>query len=156
VNLAPCKKCGTPQKKQIFKCIACGKILPNASKTDLAIYGFLIYLTIGMLFTVWPENTPSKKLKNISPESKIAEYAGIPWTEEQYPESFKKWDSDTIEKINSMLRPAALKAAEDPACDKVEIVEMSLSRSAPPESITYYIDCLNGNRLYVSSETLNK
>ncbi|WP_156496274.1 hypothetical protein [Eikenella sp. NML03-A-027] len=87
----------------------------------------------------------------VSPESKIA--AGIldfKYTQKDYPKLYQRWGKAGVAKINELLPQAALLVANESTCDRVEIVEVSDSKSKPRSQIVFFADCANGKRFYVS------
>ena len=93
----------------------------------------------------------SSQSPTISPESKIA--AGIldfKYTQKDYPKLYQRWGRAGVAKINELLPQAALLVASESTCDRVEIVEVSDSKSKPRSQIVFFADCANGKRFYVS------
>jgi hypothetical protein len=72
MELTPCKKCGYQQKKRAYKCISCGKLIPNASKSEWGLYIFLAYITLGMIITVWPQKTAQNLTRKVLQPSNAA------------------------------------------------------------------------------------
>jgi len=85
---------------------------------------------------------------------KIASHAVIPITQKGYPKLYSAWGAAGIKKINSLMQPAAEKAARSPECDKVDLVEISQQRSTPGGKIVFFVDCANGKRFYIEDSDL--
>lgn len=86
--------------------------------------------------------------------AKISTHAISPITEKSYPKTFRKWGAQNIKKVNNLLRPAALVAAKSDTCDKIDYVDLSDSRSTPPDTIVFFVDCLNNQRFYISEQDI--
>lgn len=84
----------------------------------------------------------------------IAEGAVMPITQKSWPKTCAAWGEAGIERINSLMQPAAEIVASSPGCDRLEILSLSESRSFPPDTIVFYADCANGNRFYISESEI--
>ena len=87
-------------------------------------------------------------------DAPIAPGAVSPMTKDAYPKTFSKWGAAGMKKINGLAQKAAEHAARSPECDRVDIVDLSDSRSVPGKSIVFFVDCANGKRFYVSDSDL--
>lgn len=76
--------------------------------------------------------------------------AVAPLTKEHYPKAFAIWGAAGFARINKAMEGAAVAAAKNPKCNKVEMVSYSDARSAPPNDIVVFVDCLNNERLYLT------
>ena len=85
---------------------------------------------------------------------KIASHAVIPITQKSYPKLYAAWGAVGVNKINSLISPAAEKAAASNECDKVDLVEVSQNRSTPGGKIVFFVDCANGKRFYIEGSDL--
>ena len=85
-------------------------------------------------------------------EDKISPHAVYPVKADSYPELAKKVGADGIDQINAMMQPAALKVAESPRCDKVEVVGVSDRTRA--NDFVLYVDCANMERYYINQSDL--
>lgn len=90
----------------------------------------------------------------VSANPKIASHAVIPITQKSYPKLYAAWGASGIRKINSLMLPAAEKVAASSECDKVDLVEISQSRSTPGGKIVFFVDCANGKRFYIEDSDL--
>lgn len=81
---------------------------------------------------------------------KISSYAVTKITQNGYPKLYAQWGGDWVNKINSMTPKAAEVIAQNPSCDKVDLVDISTERSVARKKIVFYGDCINGQRFYVS------
>lgn len=90
----------------------------------------------------------------ISANPKISSNAVIPITQKNYPKLYSAWGESGIKKINSLMLPAAEKVAASSECDKVELVEISKSRSTPGGKIVFFVDCTNEKRFYIEDSDL--
>lgn len=84
----------------------------------------------------------------------IAEGAVMPITQKSWPKTCAAWGDAGIERINSLMQPAAEILASSPGCDRLEILSLSEIRSSPPDTIVFYADCANGKRFYISEEDI--
>jgi hypothetical protein len=85
---------------------------------------------------------------------KIASHAVIPITQNSYPKLYAAWGESGIKKINSLMLPAAEKIASSSECDRVDLVEISKSRSTPGGKIVFFVDCVNRKRFYIEDSDL--
>ncbi len=92
-----------------------------------------------------PINTPD-------PESRINEYALMEMTSKSFPKMYSRLGKKAFERANSLIKPAALKALENPNCDRVDTV--SFSEKSTQKSIRYFVDCQNGQRVLLSEADL--
>lgn len=94
MSLLPCKKCGCQQKKRAYKCIACGKILPNSSRKEKILYGFLVYITLGMLMSFGQDHstnaqTPQPQVMPSAKTQKTLEYLkSLKWVKDAIHQDF--------------------------------------------------------------------
>lgn len=86
--------------------------------------------------------------------ARIAPHAVIPVTKKSYPELYAAWGADGVRQINELMPLAAKKAAASPDCDKVDLVEISQSRSTPGKNIVFFVDCENRKRFYIGQSDL--
>jgi hypothetical protein len=87
-------------------------------------------------------------------DPKIGPYAVVPITQKGYPKLYADWGAAGVQRINALMPKAAQKAAASPECDKVDIVEISQTRSAPGKQIVFFVDCANRKRFYISDAEL--
>jgi len=85
---------------------------------------------------------------------KIAPHAVIPITQKSYPKLYAAWGAAGVKRINDLMPKAAQKAAASPECDKVDLVELSQSRSTPGKKIVFFVDCVNTKRFYIEESEL--
>lgn len=113
----------------------------------IAILLFLIFLNL-----ISRENTTPQAHHQV--EGEIADGAIIQINEKNYPEIYKKWGETGVSKINALIKPAAENIVKSENCNKLLNIDLSPSRSTPPETIVYFADCENGKRFYVSNKDL--
>jgi hypothetical protein len=77
-----------------------------------------------------------------------------PMDRKTYPKAFATWGAAGVKKIDTLRKQAALKAAQSSECDKVDISELSSTRSSPPDNIVILTDCANGKRFYFNAADL--
>ena len=83
--------------------------------------------------------------------SKIAQgILDFRYTRQAYPKLYQRWGAAGVARINELIPKAALLVANEPSCDKVEMVEVSDARSKPRNHIVFFADCTNGKRFFVS------
>lgn len=78
-----------------------------------------------------------------------------PYTKAGFPKTFAKWGTAGVKKIDKYRVLAAKAAATSDRCDRVDVAELSDSRSSPPANIVIFVDCANGERFYLSSAELD-
>lgn len=66
-----------------------------------------------------------------------------------WSKTFAKWGDKGVARIQKLREAAALTASKNPACDGVELSEISDARSTPPNNPVVYVDCTNGERFYL-------
>lgn len=86
---------------------------------------------------------------------KIAPHAVIPITQKSYPKLYATWGAAGVKRINDLMPKAAQKAASSSDCDKVDLVEISQSRSTPGKKIVFFVDCVNSKRFYIEDTELS-
>lgn len=103
----------------------------------------LSYVALGVALTTPAWSNP-----------KIAPHAVKPFDQKNYPKLYAEWGPAGVKRINGLLPLAAQKAAASSECDKVDLVEVSSTRSSPGKNIVYFIDCVNGKRFYIDEGEL--
>ncbi|KKW75752.1 hypothetical protein AAV97_18375 [Acinetobacter sp. Ag2] len=102
------------------------------------------------------ESSEKNSVNNELPK-KISEYAYNNYTEDQFPKMYKKWGVEWMSKFSDLEHKAANKIAnENNTCDSIEVVALSENRSTPKKEAVFFVDCLNGERFYVSQNDLDK
>lgn len=81
-------------------------------------------------------------------------YVVSPYNPKSYPNLYKTWGNDWMRKINDMKIPAAEHISLQAGCDRLDILEISESRSTPKKNIVFFADCANGARFYVSENDI--
>lgn len=81
------------------------------------------------------------------PKTKIGEYAIEVMKKKDYPKAFQKFGEKYINKVNQLAPSIALKAANDPTCDYVEVVTFSTTNSTSEDAF-WIVDCKNKMRLH--------
>ena len=76
------------------------------------------------------------------------------YTKEQYPKAFAVWGEAGIERIKKLERIAVHKASESNKCDSVAYAGLSEKRSTPTKNAVVFADCENGERFYVSEDSI--
>lgn len=71
-----------------------------------------------------------------------------PYDRTQWPQAFTTWGEVRFAQISKVRERAARAAAANPLCDRVEMAELSPSRSRPPLEIVILVDCRNGIRFH--------
>lgn len=90
-----------------------------------------------------------------APAGAVDPIAYAPYTPKGYPTTFAKWGAKAVARIDGYRKVAAERAASNPACDKVEVSELSDIRSAPPNKIVIFVDCTNLQRFYFTAAELD-
>lgn len=74
-----------------------------------------------------------------------------PYTRESgYNKTIDRWGNAGVARIQRLREAAATTVALNPKCDGVEISELSDNRSTAPDRPVVFVDCLNGERFYLS------
>lgn len=77
------------------------------------------------------------------------------YTREQYPKTFNVWGESGVERIKALELVAVSKASESDRCDSVSYAGLSEQRSTPTTNIVVFADCDNGERFYVSEDSVS-
>ncbi|WP_333666011.1 hypothetical protein [Acinetobacter guillouiae] len=86
----------------------------------------------------------------------ISEHAYNEYTIDQFPRLYEKWGKDWIVKISELEKKAANKIAnENNSCDSIDMVALSENKSTPKKEAVFFVDCINGERFYVSQNDLD-
>lgn len=72
-------------------------------------------------------------------------------TRDQWPDWHRDLGAKRVAQISAKQRPAAIIAAEDPRCDRVDGLAMDRS---DPANIGFDVDCQNGERIHVQEADL--
>jgi len=75
-----------------------------------------------------------------------------PYTKKGFPKAYAKWGDAGFNRLNALRIKAAEKVAGNPKCDRVDVAELSDTKSAPPSTLIVFVDCANGERFYVSEQ----
>ncbi|MFW1645009.1 hypothetical protein [Acinetobacter guillouiae] len=123
-----------------------------SNKFRIILFGFMAFLSGCNA----KESSESNNVNNELPK-KISEYAFNSYTEEQFPKMYKKWGAEWMSKFSDLEHKAANKIAnENNTCDSIEVVSLSENKSTPKKEAVFFVDCLNGERFYVSQNDLDK
>ncbi len=88
--------------------------------------------------------------------SKINEYAIEKYTAHGYPRLFDEVGAEGLAVIQKHDEDAAKIVSEIKECDEVVCVGYSSTFSEYPDTITSFVDCKNGNRIYVVNRKIQK
>lgn len=79
-------------------------------------------------------------------------YEGVAYelTELSNPKIYASWGRAWINKINYMMPIAVALVAENPKCDAPSTADLSDNRSLVKKEAVFYVDCINGERFYIS------
>jgi hypothetical protein len=89
-------------------------------------------------------------------KKKVPELAYDPYTKAGYPKTFAKWGAAAVKEINGLRKRAAFLVATNPACDQVDISDLSDERSAPGKTIVIFVDCRNHQRFYLTEAEIKE
>lgn len=81
-------------------------------------------------------------------------YVVSPYKPKSYPKLYKTWGNDWMKKINDLKTPAADYVSQQKGCDRVDVLDVSESKSTPKKNIVFFADCVNGARFYVSENDI--
>lgn len=104
-------------------------------------------------------NTPVEIIvpseQSISTTEKDYSDVVIPYTEKSYPKLYAAWGKEWVDDINTML-PAVVKiVSKNPQCDAPSIADLSDNRSIVRQEAVFFVDCVNGERFYISQKDLS-
>ena len=174
-----CYECGADVSDQAQSCPHCGAVqskwarvkAEQKAKTQAAIeyaktpegkkkqrIKFAAFAAIAVVFLILMatrgENKGAMNEKPaaaaIPPEQKIASGIVDVYTKARYPKLHKAWGDAGMKRINELKPKAALAVAAHQSCDRVEVIEISDSRSNPPKEAVFFVDCANKERFYVT------
>ncbi|ENW29368.1 hypothetical protein PFCIP103579_3122 [Prolinoborus fasciculus] len=116
----------------------------------------LLALAIGLLGCGGEVESPKKS--NTSEQSgpkKISQYAYNNYSIDQFPRLYAEWGEDWVKRISELEKQAVQKIANEPnTCDSIDMVALSDNRSTPKKEAVFFVDCVNGERFYVSQTDL--
>ena len=96
--------------------------------------------------------------ESIQPEPEIVakDYSHVAYeiTENGYPQTYARWGKKWIDDINRMMPLAVQRVAENPKCDAPSAADLSDNRSTVKQEAVFYVDCVNGERFYISQNEL--
>lgn len=72
--------------------------------------------------------------------------------ENGWSKTVAKWGPDGMKRVQALREAAAETVSRNPACDAVELSEISDSRSSPPTRPVVYVDCRNAERFYLGED----
>lgn len=107
--------------------------------------------TVEAVATAPTPTEPEPKIEPVTPT-----YEGVAYeiTEEAYPKVYASWGKDWIDNINRMMPLAVTRAAANPKCDAPSTADLSDNRSLVKKDAVFYVDCINGERFYMSQAEL--
>ena len=105
---------------------------------------------LGLLVAVFAEQ-PAMAAKNASIDASVFR----PMERRNFPKTFAAWGTQGARKIDRYRAKAARIAARNARCNHVEFAELSDQRSTPPNQITIFVDCRNGERFYLTSAEMD-
>lgn len=80
----------------------------------------------------------------------------IPYTEKGYPKLYATWGKKWVEDINTMMPLVVKRVAANPKCDAPSIADLSDNRSIVKQEAVFFVDCVNGERFYISQNELTE
>lgn len=78
----------------------------------------------------------------------------IPYTEKGYLKLYATWGKKWVDNINTMMPLVVKKVAANPKCDAPSIADLSDNRSIVKQEAVFFVDCVNGERFYISQNEL--
>jgi len=125
----------------------------------------VILMVIGSNISSWLDTTeldPEEAKENqqleaermTHPEKFIEKGALSPYDRKNYPKFYRKFGSKRMKQIEKLRKKAAIAALRSGKCDRVELSE--LSTKATRKNLKFFIDCVNGERLFVTGKELSK
>lgn len=155
--ITKCKNCGGEMSAKANACPKCGAKAKRSSGCLMVIV--IVFLGLVALALVAPligtrksgptSNTPSAAV--VDPRTKVSPYVFEADDKKDFPKLAKKLGS-SWSRLQSVREAAALHAASNEKCDYVEVAEAS-DRSTKSD-IVIFVDCRNGERMYVSEFSL--
>jgi len=80
----------------------------------------------------------------------------IPYTEKGYPKLYATWGKKWVDDINAMMPLVVKIVAANPKCDAPSIADLSDNRSVVKQEAVFFVDCVNGERFYISQNELTE
>lgn len=155
--IVKCKECGGEMSTKADACPNCGAKLKRPSgcfQMILVVFlGFvalaLIAPLVGKRDAAPASSTPSPR--TVDPTAKVSPYVFEADDKADFPKLARKLGS-SWSRLQSVREAAALHVAGSEKCDYVEVAEAS-DRSTSKD-IVIFVDCRNGQRMYVSESSL--
>lgn len=155
--ITKCKNCGGEMSAKANACPKCGAKAKRSSGCLMVIV--IVFLGFVALALVAPligtkegrpmSNAPSSTA--VDPRAKVSPYVFEADDKMDFPKLAKKLGS-SWSRLQSVRETVALHAASNEKCDYVEVAEAS-DRSTSSD-IVIFVDCRNGERMYVSESSL--
>lgn len=108
-----------------------------------------------------PEVVPATSVEVVEPSAPPITPVGIdysdvaiPYTEKGYPKLYATWGKKWVDDINTMMPLVVKKVAANPKCDAPSIADLSDNRSIVKQEAVFFVDCVNGERFYISQNEL--
>lgn len=110
--------------------------------------------------TVAAPATPEDTVEPAAQPDPIAEVdysdVAIPYTEKGYPKLYATWGRKWVEDINTMMPLVVKRVAANLKCDAPSIADLSDNRSIVKQEAVFFVDCVNGERFYISQNELTE
>lgn len=149
----------------LFACSPQGDVVESKTDNPAAIES--IVATESLIPTTSTTDTKplsppvETKVNDISDEGKVAatpydspsvSYSGVVYkiTQTTHPKLYEAWGKEWIENINRIMPLAVAKTADQSKCDSPATVELSDTRSLVRKQVVFYVDCMNGERFYMT------
>ena len=103
---------------------------------------------------------PSEQIEPVAPPAILVEVdysdVAIPYTEKGYPKLYATWGKKWVDDINTMMPLVVKRVAANPKCDAPSIADLSDNRSIVKQEAVFFVDCVNGERFYISQNELTE
>lgn len=103
---------------------------------------------------------PSAQIDQVAPPAPPVEIdysdVAIPYTEKSYPKLYATWGKKWVDDINIMMPLVVKRVAANPKCDAPSIADLSDNRSIVKQEAVFFVDCVNGERFYISQNELTE
>lgn len=109
--------------------------------------------------SVQVDSAPVTSVEAIEPAPPVeVDYSdvAIPYTEKGYPKLYATWGEKWVDDINTMMPLVVKRVAANPKCDAPSVADLSDNRSIVKQEAVFFVDCVNGERFYISQNELNE
>lgn len=145
INAVSCPNCGAPV------------VIPDKPQKSNSIVKVIIGLIVIAVLVSMCSSDPeeSTEKQGISDNKKeTVDYSTLVYKidEEGYPEIYKQWGTEWVDKINSSMLPALQTVSQHKECGEPKYIGLSEAYSEVKEKAVYFVDCNDDKRFYIPLE----